>query len=246
MVLCFFFFTRPSSWNENMKFAVYVKVSLSPDVQWISETGGYWHQEWFKLSSLWILIGARKSMQNRVAAAARPLPGAEMDFRWAESPAGGKQCWGGRGIGQGSWCEAWLTEAWGSLLGIEGRKWKLPWERAEWGQLARGWAPEKGFVPVTGVWRQSWPGRRIKFRMASTLPPQSSAGGIFIHGDHRRHHHHDDIRWDGVCPADQKEPDCQWENQHIHSDQVALQKDVYYSQQRCVFFSCTKKHEQCP
>ena len=69
--------------------------------------------------------------------------------------------------------------------------------------------------------------------MASTLPPQSSAGGIFIHGDHRRHHHHDDIRWDGVCPADQKEPDCQWENQHIHSDQVALQKDVYYSQQRC-------------
>ena len=40
-------------------------------------------------------------------------------------------------------------------------------------------------------------------------------------------HHHDDIRWDGVCPADQKEPDCQWENQHIHSDQVALQKDLY-------------------
>ena len=38
-------------------------------------------------------------MQNGVTAAALPLPGTEMDFRGGESPAGGKQCSGGRGRG---------------------------------------------------------------------------------------------------------------------------------------------------
>ena len=39
-----------------------------------------------------LIAGAAKSMQNRGTAAALTLPGAEMDFQRADSPAGGKQC----------------------------------------------------------------------------------------------------------------------------------------------------------
>ena len=59
--------------------------------------GGYWHQECPAFFDLCILIGAGKSMRNSVTTAALTLLGAEMDFRWADSPAGGKQCSGGRG-----------------------------------------------------------------------------------------------------------------------------------------------------
>ena len=39
-----------------------------------------------------LIVGAEKSMQNGVTAAALTLPDGEMDFFGADSPAGGKQC----------------------------------------------------------------------------------------------------------------------------------------------------------
>ena len=132
--------------------------------------------------------------------------------RW-DTPAGGKQCSGGRG---------WAMLGWLGLsqglpdLGSRGLKWDFAWEESKEGQLARILGQWKSFVQKWGItkcwssqvdqdqdqvdpdqdqetipgWQRpilgsAWPrpkveqGDRNRRRMASTLPPQSSAGGLW-------------------------------------------------------------------
>ena len=119
--------------------------------------GGYWHQECPAFFVRILIVGAEKSMQNRGTADALTLPGAEMDFWRADSPAGRKQCSKREGRGTDARL-GWLKV--GILSWRPGRG--LGLGKRSGGALA-GPGPGKGFVS-TWLWPKANPQRNFSQR----------------------------------------------------------------------------------